>query len=138
MLEQSWEKLYSRATSKLIVLLQPEHGFCQQNGPEGGQVQDWYPNEKCWWSTFVWMVDVVLRGVWVLHRVNKDEGEQSLLLLEKRCSKDVVNAVILKYSKESRLSSSHVGFKISHQIFVNMTQNVTKSNLNTAIFRHLR
>ena len=24
----------------------PEHGFCQQNGPERGQVQDWYPNEK--------------------------------------------------------------------------------------------
>ena len=23
-----------------------EHGFCQQNGAERGQVQDWYPNEK--------------------------------------------------------------------------------------------
>ena len=22
------------------------HDFCQQNGPERGQVQDWYPNEK--------------------------------------------------------------------------------------------
>ena len=29
-----------------ISLLQPEHDFCQQNGAERGQVQDWYPNEK--------------------------------------------------------------------------------------------
>ena len=27
-------------------LLQPEHGFCQQNRPEHGQLQDWYPDEK--------------------------------------------------------------------------------------------
>ena len=27
-------------------MLQPERGFCQQNGPERGQVQDWHPNEK--------------------------------------------------------------------------------------------
>ena len=46
MLKQSSKKVYSRTTTKLIPLLQPEHGFCQQNGPESGQVQDWYPNEK--------------------------------------------------------------------------------------------
>ena len=34
-------------------LLQLEHGFCQQNGPERGQVQDSYPNEKWWWFPFV-------------------------------------------------------------------------------------
>ena len=32
------KKIYSRTTAKSIPLLQPEHGFCQQNGPEGGQV----------------------------------------------------------------------------------------------------
>ena len=46
LLEQSWKKVYSRTTTKSIPLLQLEHGFCQQNGLERGQVQDWYPNEK--------------------------------------------------------------------------------------------
>ena len=27
-------------------MLQPEHGFYQQNKPEHGQLQDWYPDEK--------------------------------------------------------------------------------------------
>ena len=45
-LEQSWKKVYSRATTKPIPLLQPEHGFCQKNGSECGKTQDWYPNEK--------------------------------------------------------------------------------------------
>ena len=45
-LEQSWKKLYSRATTKSIPLLQPEHGFCQQDESEHGYVQDWYPNKK--------------------------------------------------------------------------------------------
>ena len=46
MFKQSWKKVYSRAKTNSIPLLQPEHGFCQQNRPEGGQAQDWYPNEK--------------------------------------------------------------------------------------------
>ena len=29
-------KTYSRTTTKLVPLLQPELGFCQQNGPEHG------------------------------------------------------------------------------------------------------
>ena len=45
-LEQSWNKAYSRTTTKSIPLLQPEHGLCQQNKSERGLVQDWYPNEK--------------------------------------------------------------------------------------------
>ena len=40
------------------------------------------------------MVDVVLKGVRVLYRINKDEGE-SMPLLPFR--KDVVNAIFLKY-----------------------------------------
>ena len=51
------------------------------------------------------MVDVVLQGVCVLHRFNKDEGDESLPLLV--FQRHVVNAVFLKYSKEGRLSSSH-------------------------------
>ena len=53
------------------------------------------------------MVDVVFQGAWVLYRVNKDGGDESLPFLIFR--RHIVNAVFLKYSKEGRLSSSHVG-----------------------------
>ena len=55
------------------------------------------------------MIDVVLQGAWVFHRINKDEGDESLLLLARR--RHVVNAIFLKYSKEGRLSSSHLGIR---------------------------
>ena len=109
MLKQSWKNVYWRATTKSVPLLQPEHGFCQQNGPEHGQLQDWYPDEKWWLSPFVWMVDVVLQGVWVLYRVNKDKGNESLPFLVFR--RHIVNDVFLKYSKDGRLSSSLVGIR---------------------------
>ena len=43
----------TRITTKSIPLLQPEHGFCQQNGPKRGPLQDWYPDEKWRCSPFV-------------------------------------------------------------------------------------
>ena len=52
------------------------------------------------------MVDVVLQGMWVLDRFDKDEGNESLPLLA--FQRDVVDAIFLKYSKEGRLSSNHV------------------------------
>ena len=55
------------------------------------------------------MVDVVLQGVWVLHRITKDEGDEPLPPLAFWIN--VVNASFLKYSKEVRLSSSHVGIQ---------------------------
>ena len=55
------------------------------------------------------MVDVVLQGVWVIHPINNDEGDESLLFLAFR--RDVVNVIFLKYSKEDRLSSGHVGIR---------------------------
>ena len=55
------------------------------------------------------MVDVVLQGVWVLYRVNKDEGNESLPFLVFR--RHLVNDVFLKYSKDGRLSSSLVGIR---------------------------
>ena len=46
-LKKSWMEVYWRTITKSIPLLQPEqNGFCQQNGSERGQVQDWHPNEK--------------------------------------------------------------------------------------------
>ena len=56
------------------------------------------------------MVDVVLQGAWVLYRITKDEGKESLPLLIVR-RHVVVNAIFLKYSKEGRLSSSNLGIR---------------------------
>ena len=56
------------------------------------------------------MVDVVLQGAWVLYRITKDEGNESLPLLIVR-RHVVVNAIFLKYSKEGRLSSSNLGIR---------------------------
>ena len=49
---------------------------------------------------------VVLQGVWVLYSINKDKGDESLPPPAFR--RDFVNAIFMKYSKEVRLSSSHV------------------------------
>ena len=70
------------------------------------------------------MIDVFLQSVWVLYRINKDEGDESLPLPAFR--RDVVNAIFMKYSKEGRLSRVMLEFEISHQIFVMMTQNITR------------
>ena len=58
MLEQSRKKVYSRAATKSAPLLQPEHGFCQKNGSQRGQTQDWYLNEK-----MVVVPDCVIVGI---------------------------------------------------------------------------
>ena len=50
------------------------------------------------------MVDVFLQDVWLMYRINKDEDDESLPLLG--FWRDVVDAIILKYSKEGRFSSS--------------------------------
>ena len=55
------------------------------------------------------MVDVVFQCAWILHRVKKDEGNESLLFLVFR--RHIVNAIFLKYLKKGRLSSSHVGIR---------------------------
>ena len=65
--------------------------------------------KKCWWSPFARMIDVVLQGMWVLYRNNKDEDDESLPLLD--FQRDDVNTIFLKYSKEGRLPSNHVGIR---------------------------
>ena len=54
-------------------------------------------------------VDVVIQGAWVLYRINKDKGDESLHVLAFR--RHAVNVIFLKYSKEGRLSSSHLGIR---------------------------
>ena len=63
-------KVYSRATIKSIPLLQPEDEFCQKNGSERVQTQDWYRIKQWWWYQFVSMLDVVLQGAWILYWIN--------------------------------------------------------------------
>ena len=79
MLEQSQKKVYSIATTKSIPMLKPEHEFCQQNGPEPVQLQEWYPDE------IMVVVPVCLNawglGAWVMYCVNKDVDKESLLFL---------------------------------------------------------
>ena len=45
------------------------------------------------------MVDVVLQGAWAVYRVNKDEGDESLLFLVFR--RQIINAIFLKYSSKA-------------------------------------
>ena len=45
-----------------------------------------------------------------MYRINKGEGEESLALLPFRRLVNV-NAIFLKYSKEGRLSSNHLGIR---------------------------
>ena len=49
------------------------------------------------------------QGVRVLHRINRDEGDESLPFLV--FWRHIANAMFLKYSKEGRLSSSQVGIR---------------------------
>ena len=70
-----------------------------------GLVSRW----RKWWSPYAWMVDVVLQGARVLHRINKDKGDESLLFLV--FWRHIVNAIFLNYSKEGRLTSIHVGIR---------------------------
>ena len=44
------------------------------------------------------MADVVIQSVWLLYRINKDEGDECLPLLAFR--RDIVNVDFLKYLKE--------------------------------------
>ena len=55
------------------------------------------------------MVDIVLQGAWVLYCINQDKSDEFLPLLA--FQKDIVNAFFLEYSKECKLSPSHIGIR---------------------------
>ena len=61
--------------------------------------------KKWWWFPSVRVVDVAIQGAWVLHRINKDKGNESLPLTFQR---HFVNVIFLKYSKEDKFSSSYL------------------------------
>ena len=55
------------------------------------------------------MVDIVLQGARLLYCINRDKGDESLPVLVFR--RDVVYAIFLEYSKESKLSTSLIGIR---------------------------
>ena len=50
--------------------------------------------KKRWWFLFVWVIDVALQGAWLLYRIKKDEGDESLPLLA--FQRHVVNGIFLR------------------------------------------
>ena len=86
------------------------------------------------------MVDVVIQGVWLLHHINKDEGDEYLPLLAFR--RYVVNVIFLKYSKEGRLSSIHLRIRnIQSAVCYDDTKHYKVQSEHRSIqnpFKHLR
>ena len=90
-------------------------------------------------SPYFWMVNVVLQGVWILYRIKIDESDQSLPLLAFR--REVVNVIFLKYSEESRLSSSHVEMKYPIRCLLSWPKHYQAQSEHRRIqnhFKHLR
>ena len=110
---QCWNKL----ERKFIREKQPSQfrcynqniGFVNRMDQSWGSYRIGVRMKKWWWHLFVWMVDVVLQGVRVLYRFNKNECDESLPLLAFRI--DVISTIFQKYLKEGRLSSSHLGIR---------------------------
>ena len=103
--EESWNKLFSTTTAKLIQLLRPEP-YDQKNGLKGSQIQQWYLNEKM-------VVVPVCLNRWCCfsecaHAVSyqRNEGDEPLPLLAFEIN--VVIVVFLKYSKVGKSSANHV------------------------------
>ena len=86
------------------------------------------------------MVDVVRQGSRVLYRINKDEGDESLSFLV--FWRHIAKAIFLKYSKEGRVSSSHVGTRnISSDVCYDVTKHYqvqSEQRRTQSPFKHLR
>ena len=79
--------------------------------------------------------DLALQGMEVIHRINKDERDESLAPYSflKRCCQSNFSEIF----KGGRLSSSQAGIHNIPSMFVMLTENITRYNLNTDIFRTL-
>ena len=84
------------------------------------------------------MVDVVIQGAWLLY-LNKDKGDESQPLLTFGRH---VSVIFLKYSKEGRLFSSHLGIRnIPSDICCDDTKHYQVQSEHRLIqnsFQHLR
>ena len=77
------------------------------------------------------MVDVVLKAVWVLYHISKAVGNESMPFLP--FQRDVFNAIFLKYYAHHLQAMKE--FETTHQMFLMMTQDITRCNLNTDVFK---
>ena len=86
------------------------------------------------------MVDVVIQGAWGLYGINKNNGDESLPLPAFR--RHVVNIIFLEYSKEGRLSTSHLGIRnIPSDVSYDVTKHCQVQSEHRRIhkpFKHLR
>ena len=60
-LNKSWKKIYSRTATQSVPLLQPEHGFCQQTGPDPSEQMLVVPvslNGRCYSSGCVGIASI--------------------------------------------------------------------------------
>ena len=79
MLEQSWEKYFQEqqpiqfhfTTRKWLLSTE----WTRTWPSIGIRMKKWL------WFWFVWIVEIVFQGAWVLYRINKYKGDESLLLL---------------------------------------------------------
>ena len=103
--EYMYMYIHSRTTTKSVPLLQPELGTEWTRTRPGIGIR----MKKWWWFPYVWMVDAVIQRAWVLYLINKEKDDDSFPLIT--FWRHVVNVIFLKYSKEDRLSSSHIGIR---------------------------
>ena len=93
----------------------------------------WYPNEKM-------VVVPQYPGAWVLYRISKDKGDEPLPPLA--FQRHGVIAIFLKYSKEGRLCSSHLGIRnIPSDVCYDDTKHYQVQSEHRRIqnpFKHLR
>ena len=79
--------------------------------------------------------------MWVLYRINKDESDDESLPLQ-TFLRDVIHAIFLKYSKNSRLSPNHVGIRnIPSDICYDDTKHYQVQSEHRRVqnpFKHLR
>ena len=77
-----------------------------------------------------------------MYRINKDEGNESVPRLALPLRRNDVNTIFLTYSKEGRLSSSHIGIQnIPSDVCYDDTKNYYIQSEHRRIqnsFKHLR
>ena len=113
---------------------QPEHGFCQKNGSERGQAQDWYPNEKNGGGTRLFEQQMLFfRVPWYCIVLTKIKAMILCLfwLFEEMLSMQFFRNI----QRNANYPQAIQEFEISHQTFVMMKQKIVRPNQNAGVFR---
>ena len=76
-------------------------GFVNRMDQNVAKYKIGFQMKKWWWLSFVWLVDVILQGMWVLYRTNKGEDNETLPLLVFR--RDVANTFFSEIFKGKQI-----------------------------------